>query len=203
MIDEIDAETFDVATLEETPTGMIFPNHKLDTESDIIKLQEQAVEFVTSVILRHEKCFYDLIEKTNKLLLKSILGTNNQSILSMIITSTDLFYNSLYMDIQNKIVTPLTTIINQMTTLAEYGPHVLLDKLYKLTINCHSEISRDELIVKSGPEKYMERILTQINTYLVTKNTTSIFSKSDGEDIPFVVITDDAVPFQTTIQTSD
>src|SRR5271154_5247226 len=119
----------------ETNTLMDFP--KTTVNPKLIELQKEIVEFVTSVILQHEKEFYRLVEKHFPKQTEQILGTTCASIIEMITQTTNKFYNDLYFDIQNNKSTDLTKLISKMCALAEYGPHILLEKLVNLTINIH------------------------------------------------------------------
>ena len=165
---------------------MSFPKATIDPK--LIKLQKDVTEFITSVILKHEKEFFSLVQnKFGKKNMDKVLGTTNKSIIEMIKEITVKFYNKLYFDIQNKVETPLTELILNMCEFAEYGAHILLDKLFRLTLDAHIDVSREQLVIKKE-DKYLKSVLNQINIYLLSKNLLQIFSKNEGEDIPFINI---------------
>ena len=122
---------------------MTFPKATVDPK--LIKLQSDITVFVTSVILKHEKEFYKLVNTHFAGEFESILGNTTASIISMISETTNQFYNKLYFDIQNSNNTNLTKIIMEMCELVDYGPHILLDKLLRLTLEIHLDVVREQL----------------------------------------------------------
>lgn len=159
---------------------MIFPRATIDPK--MIKLQAEVTEFVTSVILKHEKKFYELAEKMNKK--EDILGLTTPTIIEMINESNSSFYNNLYLDIQNCKDTPITNIIHEMVSYANYGPHILLDKLLRLTLDMHLDINREKLSL-DDLDTYHKSILNDINNYFFGKDILHILSKGADDDTPF------------------
>lgn len=150
-----------------------FPNANLN----IPELQNEVTQFVSSVILNHEKIFYELIHKNSKDI--SIISTRNSTIIKMIVESITDFYNKLYYQIQHNITTPSLKMITYMSTLADYAPHIILDKLFRLTLDTHTQIDREKIKFDDNQES----ILTQINTYFSSINIVHLLFKN--VDIPF------------------
>jgi len=176
----------------ETNTLMDFPKTVIDPK--LIELQKEIVEFVTSIILQHEKEFYQLVEKHFPTQMEQILGTTSTSIIEMITQTTNKFYNSLYFDIQNNKSTNLTKLTSKMCALAEYGPHILLEKLINLTINIHYEVDR-EILALDNMEIYLQNVLAHINHYLSSHHFIHSFTKCLADDTPFTVVPAGQHPF--------
>lgn len=173
--------------LEGIPEDLTFPKATIDPK--LYKLQESVVEFVISTILKNESDFYALVEKNCNEKKEDILGTTNPSIIEMITLTTNKFYNKIYLDIQNKNNNELANVVIEMCQHCEYGPHILLDKLLRLTIEAHYDVWREKLTI-DNLDLYQKSILTQLSLYLLSKNILHIFSKGDGDDIPFVNVND-------------
>ncbi|XWV26969.1 hypothetical protein QJ857_gp0080 [Tupanvirus soda lake] len=177
---------------------MTFPKATVDPK--LLKLQKEVTEFVTSVILKHENEFYKLIEKHFKNRMENILGTTCSSIIQMITETTNKFYNKIYYEIQHKQNTPLANVVLEMCEYAEYGPHILLEKLLRLTIDAHIEVNREQLILQNNNyDLYEKSVLNQINVYLLSKNLLHVLSKGPEEDGPFVDIPDGQKAFDVII----
>lgn len=191
--------------LDENPS---IPQVHIDPK--LLNLQKEVAEFVTSVILNHEIEFYQLVQRVFPAKLEDLLCSTGPSIIQMIVETTNKFYNKIYYDIQHKNETLLTKSILQMCSLADYGPHILLDKLLRLTLEIHLGIDREELDLidvnsnsyyisknrqltkgelKSNPLDFYQRsVLSQINCNLQTKNLVHIMSKGEDDDTEFVEI---------------
>ena len=166
---------------------MIFPKASVDPK--LTKLQKEVTEFVTSVILKHEKEFYQLIQKYFEHKLEYLLCSTCGSIIEMITTTTNNFFNKIYYDIQHKKETNLTNLILEMCNYADYAPHILLDKLIRLTLEVHLDINREKLELKNNNyDLYEKSILNQINIYLLNCNLLHILSKGIDDDGPFINI---------------
>lgn len=181
---------------------MAFPKATIDPK--LIKLQSDVTVFVTSVILKHEKEFYRLVNTHFAAEFESILGNTTASIISMITETTNKFYNNLYFDIQNSNNTDLAKIIIEMCKLVDYGPHILLDKLLRLTLEIHLDVVREQLAFTDRKslrdyDLYEKSVLMQINTSLLSLNLLHIFSKGPDENGPFVVIPPGEKPFDIVI----
>uniref|UniRef100_A0A6C0LRG1 Uncharacterized protein n=1 Tax=viral metagenome TaxID=1070528 RepID=A0A6C0LRG1_9ZZZZ len=175
---------------------MIFPPATID--SKLISLQKNAVEFISSVILKHEKFFYDLVNKDLLSELESLLGTTDQVILDMITTTTNDFYNKLYFDVQHKNDMEIVKWINEMAILGGYGAHILLDKLIRLTISIHFDIIREELDI-SNYKKYNDSLHKQLSYLLVNINFLHIFSKAPDDETEFFCVPENSSPFKIII----
>lgn len=165
-----------------------FPKATIDPK--LIKLQKDVTEFITSVILKHEKEFYQLIQKYFNDKMEYLLGLTCSSIIEMITTTTNKFYNNIYSDIQYKRTTDLSNLILEMCEYTEYGPHILLDKLIRLTLEAHLEINREQLVLNGDDYSLYEKsVLNQTNVYLLSCNLLHLLSKGPDdngafEDIP-------------------
>lgn len=178
------------------PDDMSFP--KATVNPKLIRLQKEVTEFITSVILKHELELYNLFQSKMPLLTEDILGLTSSKIITMIQLMTMKFYNTIYKKIQVGTTDPMTTLVKEMTTFAEYGPHVLLDKLCRLTFHVHLDIARENLDV-NNIEIYSKCVLKEINTSILSLNLLHMLSKGENDDIPFVHVPNDYEPFQIVI----
>ena len=178
---------------------MAFP--KATVNPKLLKLQKLVTEFVTSVILKHEKEFGQLIDNHCPTKRSEVLGVTNPSIIEMITQTTNIFYNKLYYQIQNKINTDTVNLILEMCEYADYGPHILLDKLIRLTLEIHLDIWRECLVMldQNGDDLYEKSVLIEINEKLLSLNLLHILSKGINEDEPFINIPDDGKAFDIVI----
>jgi len=202
--DDVDVDVdVDVDRFENNPKiiltdDMVFPKATIDEK--LIKLQKEVTEFITSTILKHEADFCTLVLKNFPDLVENILGTTSKTIIQMITEITNKFYNQLYFDIQNNNTTNISKLILEMCQYANYGPHILLDKLVRITLDCHIEINREELNLFNVNE-YMESVLVHINKYLLSINLLHILSKGpDDDNIPFVNVPVGEKPFNIVIE---
>lgn len=177
--------------------NIFFPHAKIDPK--LIQLQKDVTEFVTSVILKHEKDFYQLVKDNFNCQYENILGYTRDYIIEMITKATTKFYNQIYSDIQNKRQTPLTTLVYDMTEYTNYGPHILLDKLFRLTLDAHLDVVREDLVFENM-DLYDKSVLCQINIYLSSRNLLHVMSKGVDENGPFVDIPEGNNAFQVTIE---
>lgn len=177
--------------------NLFFSQAKIDPT--LINLQKDVTEFVTSVILKHEKDFYELVKNNFNGAYENILGYTRNYIIEMITRTTTKFYNQIYADIQHNKKTPLTTLICEMTEYAKYGPHILLDKLFRLTLDAHLDIIREDLIF-DDMDLYNKSILCQLNIYLSSRNLLHVMSKGMDENGPFVIIPEGNNAFQVDIE---
>ncbi|AYV85619.1 MAG: hypothetical protein Satyrvirus26_8 [Satyrvirus sp.] len=175
---------------------LVFPKASVDPK--LLRLQKDVTEFVTSVVLKHEKEFYNLVKTHFHDQMEYLLGSTCSSIIEMITSTTNKFYNGIYRDIQNAVVpsnkqnlSQLAKLILEMCKCAEYGPHILLDKLIRLTIELHIDINREQLAIENDDyELYEKSVLGQINIYLLSCNLLHILSKGEDDDEPFIPIPD-------------
>ena len=171
---------------------LCFPKATIDPR--LIKLQADVTEFVTGVILNHETKFYNLIDQHFNISKSTILGETNSSIIEMITETTNTYYNRLYFQIQRKELTAETELIKDMASNATYGPHILLDKLIRLTIDIHHEIVRERLCTNTL-DLLLKTVLEQINIYLLSANLLHMFSKGPEDDTDFYIVPDTEKPF--------
>lgn len=169
------------------------------------KLQSLVTEFITSVILKHEKEYYNLVFKMYKEHAEYLLGTTQNTIISTICTLTKTFYNKLYHSFQkNDQSNGSVKFIQEMVSYTDYGPHILLDKLFRITIDIHLDIIREELIVDETVEKpfdvYYDSLSIQLNKKLVSYNLLNALSKNDDDnDGQFIVVPDNHEVFDINI----
>jgi hypothetical protein len=189
---ETNEEKYDIIIEDD----MTFPKATIDPK--LIRLQKEVTEFVTSVILKHEKEFCELVLKNFPAKVVEILGSTRQTIITMITEVTNKFYNQIYFDIQNKKTTPLTTTILEMSEFADYGPHILLDKLIRLTFTIHLDIVREDLNL-DDLDSYNQSVLDQINKLLLSAEILHKFSKGQFDNVPFVNIPPGQKPFNIVI----
>ena len=180
-----------------------FPKASIDAK--LISLQKAVTEFLASVIVRHELAFYQAIKITNIDNVQAILGTTNQTINNMIAASVMNFYNGLYRDIVESRPNTNTEYIFMMCDLATYGPHILLDKLFRLTIDIHFDVIRENLStsnLQKSTSNYEATIINAINICLQNKNLLHILSKGMDEDsaLPSPGPSTNLSPFSVTIE---
>lgn len=162
---------------------LIFPKASIDPK--LSQLQKNATEFITSIILKHEKELFLLISQYDKQNINDFLCTTNSKIIEAITVLTNKFFNDLYQKIQNDIQTPISTFILEMCKFAEYGPHILLDKLIRLVISIHLDINREQLVLNDNYELYEKSLLNQINICILSYNLLHMLSIGPDENVPF------------------
>ncbi|AGC01750.1 hypothetical protein H012_gp715 [Acanthamoeba polyphaga moumouvirus] len=162
---------------------LIFPKATIDPR--LSHLQKSVTEFITSVILKHEKELYDLISQYDKQNTNEFLCTTNSKIIDAITLMTNKFFNDLYRKIQDEIQTPLSKLILEMCKFADYGPHILLDKLIRLVISIHLDINREQLALDDDYNLYEKSLLNQINICILSYNLLHMLSIGPDENIPF------------------
>jgi len=177
---------------------MTFPKATIDPK--LIKLQKDVTEFITSVILKHEREFYQLVENNFNSEYENVLGYTRDYIIEMIVRITNKFYNKLYYDIQHNVESDLVKLLLSLCEFTDYGPHILLDKLIRLTLDAHLEISREDLVFNDNKyDIYEKSVLMQLNTYLLSCNLLHILSKGEDEEGPFINIPEGANAFNIVI----
>lgn len=162
------------------------------------KVQQKIVEFITSVILKQEKKLYNVAQQHFPNQIESILGLTSKAVFELIRVTTMEFYNKLYFDIQNKCHNPITDFILEISQEMDYGPHVLLDKLVRLTLDTHLEIARETLVL-DHIDAYEQSVLTEVNLYLPTLNILHILAKGIDDEIPFKEVPSTEKPFDIDI----
>ena len=182
--------------MDEDDDDIIFSKAKIDP--NLVLLQAKAVEFVTSVIIKHELELYDLLKQNCPLKMGEILSASNRKIFLMITEITNKFFNDLYASIQHNKQTGAVDLITEMTNLIDYGPHILLDKLVRLTCDTHFDILREELVIENE-DAYSKSVLIQINSYLLSKNIIHMLAKGDDEDTAFVNIPEGKKAFDISV----
>jgi len=187
-------ETIPFIMQEDAP--MFFP--KTEINPFMLKLQVIAREFLTTVIIHHELLIYNIIVENGYD--TSLLTTTNKTIIDLIIECTKTFYNNCYMNLQNKVVTSETTNILEMSYYAQYSsPHILINKLIKLTLDIHIDIIRENLSLKSV-EQYFSGIQGEIEyQFLSSVNLAHVMSKGFEPDEDFINVSDGEKPFDVII----
>ncbi len=172
---------------------MHFPRATIDP--NLIKLQSEVTEYVTGVILHQEKKFYEVVNNNFPTMKSDILGTTCKTIIDMITEAINTHYNNIYLGIQYDQSTAEIDLVKEMASHGDYGPHILLDKLIRLTIDAHSDIIREKLCL-DNLDLYHKTILEQINVYLLSTNLLHVMSKGPFDDIPFFPVPEGQKPFQ-------
>ncbi|AVL94609.1 hypothetical protein ma223 [Moumouvirus australiensis] len=162
---------------------LIFPKATIDPK--LSQLQKNTTEFITSVILKHEKELFLLVSQYDKQNINEFFCTTNSKIIEAITMLTNKFFNDLYRKIQDEIQTPLTILALEMCKFAEYGPHILLDKLIRIVISIHLDINREQLVLNEDYELYEKSLLNQINICILSYNLLHMLSIGPDENIPF------------------
>ena len=175
--------------------NIVFPKATIDPK--LIKLQKESIEFITSIILKHEQEFYKLIKENFPNSIEEILGNTTPVIIKMISETTNKFFNKIYYDIQNNINSGPAQCILSMVQFADYGPHILLDKLIRITLNVHLDIPREKLIIVD--DSYEKTIFQYLNFYLMSYNFLDLLSKKEDDIGDFVYLLDGQVAFNVVI----
>jgi len=178
------------------PNDMSFPKASIDPK--LIRLQKDVTEFITSVILKHENELYNLFQKQTPEKLEDILGFTTNKIISIIQLLTSKFFNDIYFRIQNNTKDSKTLLVEEMCIFADYGAHILLDKLCRLTFHVHLDIVRENLDITSI-DIYNKCLLKEINTSILSLNLLHMLSKSEQDNIPFQHVPEGYEPFQIVI----
>lgn len=174
--DSIDDLEDSIGDLEDSNGDLIFPKASEDIE--LVDFQKDIIEFITSVILKHEQEFYQLAGKHFANISEILLTTDNQSINEMIKLTTNKFYDDLCRNVNEEHITSTSQIIIDMQIKYKFVPRVLLDELRKLTLDTHLGISREKLILNDNSiDLYQKSILMQLNLYLSSFNMIELFSK--------------------------
>lgn len=178
------------------PDDLVFPKATVDPK--LLRLQASVTEFVTTVILKHEREFFDLVSThfPNK---SELLLNTNPSIIEMITRTTNKFYNTLYHQIQNHYQTEEVLLIHEMCDFTDYGPHILLDKLLRLTLEIHLDIWRENLEMGDDYSIYETTILNEINVRISSYNLLHIMSKGPNDDTVFINLPDGQDAFNIVI----
>lgn len=185
----------DVTQMHDTNDAS-FPERRVaDIDPVLIILQNEATEFITSIILSHEKKFYDLIQNKFPDKKINILGTTCKTIIDMISTSTSTYFNKLYLDCQNNKSTEETKMIILMTHHAGYGSHILLEKLLILVLEVHHDVIREELCL-DNLDLYMQSVLNQINSKLKTITLIYELEKKSSDTSELITVPDGVEPFK-------
>lgn len=164
----------------------------------LLKLQLKIPEIVSSIILENESYFYDLVRENFRDKMEYILGTTCSVIIEMITEINNQFFNKRYKELQNNESTPFVGLLQKLGKWTDYGPHILLEKLFRLTFDAHIELNREQLVL-DNLDIYKKSLLTQINIYMLSKNLMHIFSKGGDDDIDFVNIPNDKNAFEIVI----
>lgn len=173
---------------------------------EAVKLQKEVVEFVTSVIIKHEEHLTKIVMSmhSDSNMVALILGSTHAHIIEMIVALSNDFYNSVYKDVQAHIVdkkepTDLVKLVVKMSGYAKYGPHILLEKLIRYTVDCHTEIIREDLDL-FDTESYKYSVLDQINTFIKKNPPLHLFSRRQTENrTEFVVVPDGERAFNVSV----
>lgn len=161
------------------------------------KLQNLVVEFITSLILKHEQEFYLLVQ--NKLNMRfDILNTTNKTIIEMIIAINNKYYNDLYLSIQNNKENSCKNLILDMQKFVEYDTYILLFKLLHLTLEAHIDIYRENLVT-NNLDLYKKTTLSEINLFLQSANIIDAFRNQPDDCIKIPAIAAGQLPFNIVI----
>jgi hypothetical protein len=173
---------------------------KVTVNKSLIKLQELTAEFIASIICINETYFYNqfskLDEKAMGINLQTLLCKTSDVILKVITVTTEKYYNDLFKMLRDNVDDQTTRMIHEMTKLGGYEYHILLDKLFRITVHAHCyEIERESLDV-TNLDIYIKTILNQINTYLMKANFLHMMSKGSDDNFPLELCVNDEMPFK-------
>lgn len=163
-----------------------FPPAMLDPR--LITLQDQTAAFVTRVIVQHETEIYVFLGQQFPDRQVELLGTANDTIYRFVCVFTHKFYNRLYKAIQNGTSAPYLEEFLELMPNADYQAHILLDRLIRLTLDIHAEISRERLASDADCGAYINTVLNQINLYLPSLNLIDYLQATEQDQGPFVLL---------------
>lgn len=193
IVDELDNSDDELEYLDE---DLMY--QKATLPDRFIQLQEKTCEFVTAVTLEHEKKFFNLVTNHFPDRLE-LLNQTNPTIIEMIVAAIKKFYCSIYYDIQNNTRSVNLDSLSDIGCFADYPLHILLDKLFRLTLDMHLDIIRENLSV-DNIEIFTDTLLDEINRYFKDKNIFHIMAKGENDDEPFVPVPDGSNPFDIVIE---
>lgn len=178
-------------------TSLSFPPAVLDPR--LVTLQDQTAAFVTRVIIQHETEIYAFLGQQFPDKKVELLGTTNDTIYRFISVFTHKFYNRLYKAIQNGTHAPYLEDFIELIPNADYEPHILLDRLIRLTLDIHAEISRERLASEADCDAYIKTVLNQINLYLPSLNLIDYLMATEQDQGPFVPVPEGEDAFKVSI----
>jgi len=219
------SDTDPLLDLEQGPDGnLLLPEIPLDPQ--LIQLQRDGCNFVGQIIASIEgrifDSFYDIMKKGRPSLSEEDLGvlvgeqmtTTSRGLIKCLERLTVEFYNNAYYALQyDKLGQPekisfvfrdIIKEIKQMAELGGYEPHVLLDKLFRLDVDIHFDILRENLNAITK-ENLCLTLASQMNLFLTDFPVFKFFAKGEDDEIAFTfrdpMIPDDA-PFHLEIEMS-
>ena len=125
------------------------------------------------------------------------------------------FYNNLYHDVKKRnLKVPIVQIIIGLLELVDYGFHILLDKLFRITVDVHMDIDRQKLTIRdeangnqyeTNSDQYsldiFEKTLSiQINLVLKSYNLSYALSRHKKDNVEYVDVPDDHDVFEIEIE---
>lgn len=161
------------------------------------KLQKLVVEFITSLVLKHEQDFYNLVnDKLNGKF--DILTTTNKAIIEMIIAINNKYYNDLYLSIQNNTENAAKVLVQEMHKLVQYDIYTFLYKMLHLTLEAQIDIYRENLAI-NNLEIYKKTVLTEINLFLQSTNILDALEHKPDDNLKIPEILPGQIPFNVVI----
>lgn len=159
-----------------------FDIQKAIDEPKLNNLINNFVDIITYLVIDFEKRFYKTVTSlyNDISMYDFILCTTNKSIVSMILTSHETYFNKLFFDIQNETenITQNSDIISKIKELSidlENPWQMILEKLLDASYNLHLDIERAELPADSI-EEYIENVKEQLSIQVQKKDFVSFLS---------------------------
>lgn len=164
-----------------------------------IAFQKEIVEVITSLILKCENDLLALVLEHALSFAENILGKTCQKNVDLIVTyHTDIF-NKYYFDVQEKKDVSHVKLVNDLSAYMNYGPHILLKKMFEFILDLHLDVVREKLDL-NDVDGYEMSVLKQINELIVTRNIIEFFSATKSDSIPFAICTDGQKPFSVVFE---
>ena len=212
VLDALDPDALDPDALD--PHNVLRDDMTFDVETpsiETLKFHSELQEFISGVIMQHEKSLRRVIEGNFPEKLFELMGTTNPTLISMITEINMDLYNRIFDDIQAGVTNDLVELVLDINKRSTYGVHVLLDKLFRLTFDIHIDISRENLLFydektasmesNSCNEEVLERsIKNQIGILMKNYNFSTCFSRWEGEDSEFPILPPGTKAFTIEIQ---
>lgn len=138
----------------------------MENSSDI-EYYKNMMDFVSMVVLTHEIQLFDIINKRygdNYNVKSNILTADNELVFKIITTMAEHYYNKLYVEIKENADTHSVNTVKKISDMSGYTTDVLLDKLFRLSIEINIEIDRNKLCIDTA-DTYKESVWNEISSY--------------------------------------
>lgn len=135
------------------------------------ELRDDIIQFITSVILKDENTYRDILISHNGI---NLINNNNEMLFDMIKLTTESFFNNLYKDIKNNTLNEIITKISNSSKLNSISSFSFLNIAFKVKFYCHISMNRKAICI-SDKEAFEQSIINQINLYIQNNQILNYF----------------------------